>query len=138
MKFLLDLTEPKIMALMIAVLFFLLALLINFLQYHHYKRRTDRFIQKEESLLHFLIRFSKIIKKIETTCTYEMEVTTSLKDIGNSLHSARNLISSSINDILGNLRSFREYRAKEKNIGKHMKQINTQSKKPTSSVTYRK
>ena len=64
MKFLLDLTEPKIMAIMIAFLFFLLSLLINLLQYHHYKRRTDRFIQKEESLLHFLIRFSKIIKKI--------------------------------------------------------------------------
>ncbi len=138
MKFLLDLTEPKIMAIMIAFLFFLLSLLINLLQYHHYKRRTDRFIQKEESLLHFLIRFSKIIKKIETACTYEMEISTSLKDIGSSLSSARNLISSSINDILGNLRSFREYREKEKTIGKHMKQINTQSKKPTSYVTYPK
>jgi hypothetical protein len=124
---------------MLALLFFLASLLINLMQYHYYKRRTDRIIQKEESILHTLFRLNKFIKKQETICKYEMEMETSLKDMGSALKTARNMVGLSINDLRLNLRSFREYRAREKTIGKHLNQINkAPTKKSGQSVSYLK
>jgi hypothetical protein len=52
-----------------------------------------------------------------------MELTTSLKDIGKAIHIARNQLSSSIADIEGNLRSFREYRVREKAREKQRREL---------------
>ena len=108
------LLEPKIFALMVAMLCFLISLLINLIQRHSYRRRADRFLSKQESLLHSLTGFNNSLGKLETACALEMELSTSLKDIGKAIHIARNQLSSSIADIEGNLRSFREYRVREK------------------------
>ncbi len=72
---------------------------MNLLQRRFYKRRTSRFLQKEESLLHSLDGLYTSLGKIESACTFEMELETSLKDIGRSIHIARNHIKSSIADI---------------------------------------
>jgi hypothetical protein len=69
---------------------------------------------------------------LETACALEMELTTSLKDMGKAIHIARNQLSSSISDIEGNLRSFREYRMKEKLRQKHKREIDAfRGKKPS-------
>jgi hypothetical protein len=61
-----------------------------------------------------------------------MEITTSLKDIGKAIHIARAHLSSSIADIEGNLRSFREYRVREKARVKHKRGLDAvQGKKPS-------
>jgi len=117
------LLEPKIFALMVAILCFLISLLINLLQHHYYRRRADRFLNKQESLLHSLAGFNNSLGKLETACALEMELTTSLKDIGKAIHIARNQLGSSIADIEGNLRSFREYRVREKAREKQRREL---------------
>ncbi|UCD71305.1 MAG: hypothetical protein JSW70_09940 [Syntrophobacterales bacterium] len=125
------LLEPKIL-LRIAILFFLISLLINLIQHHYYRRRADRFLNKEESLYHSLNGLQNSLGKLETACALEMELTTSLKDIGKSIHIARAQLSSSIADIEGNLRSFREYRVREKARAKHKRGLDTlRGKKPS-------
>ena len=125
------LMEPKIL-LRVAILFFLISLLINLLQHHYYRRRTDRFLNKEESLFHSLTGLHNSLGKLETACALEMEITTSLKDIGKAIHIARAQLSSSIADIEGNLRSFREYRAREKAREKHKRGLDAvRGKKPS-------
>jgi hypothetical protein len=124
--------EAKTFALLVATLFFLISLLINLLQHHYYRRRTDRFLNKEESLFHSLTGLHNSLGKLETACALEMELTTSLKDIGKTIHIARTQLSSSIEDIQGNLRSFREYRAREKAREKHKRGLETvRGKKPS-------
>jgi hypothetical protein len=115
--------EPKILGLLLAILCFLISLLINLLQHHYYRKRADRFLNKQESLLHSLMGLNNSLGKLETACALEMELTTSLKDIGKAIHIARNQLSSSIADIEGNLRSFREYRVTEKAREKHKREL---------------
>ena len=118
------LMEPKIL-LRVAILFFLISLLINLIQHHYYRRRSDRFLNKQESLFHSLTGFNNSLGKLETACALEMELTTSLKDIGKAIHIARAQLSSSIADIEGSLRSFREYRVREKAREKHKRELDT-------------
>jgi len=118
------LMEPKIL-LRVAILFFLISLLINLIQHHYYRRRADRFLNKEESLFHSLTGLHNSLGKLETACALEMELTTSLKDMGKAIHIARAQLSSSIADIEGSLRSFREYRVREKAREKHKRELDT-------------
>jgi len=126
------LMDPKIIALLVAILFFLISLLINLIQHHYYRRRTDRFLNKEESLYHSLTGVNNSLGKLEAACALEMELATSLKDMGKAIHIARTQLSSSIADIEGNLRSFREYRAREKARAKHKRGLDTVRGKKTS------
>lgn len=117
--------DPKIFALLVAILCFLISLLINLIQHHYYRRRSDRFLNKQESLFHSLTGFNNSLGKLETACALEMELTTSLKDMGKAIHIARAQLSSSIADIEGSLRSFREYRVREKAREKHKRELDT-------------
>ena len=124
--------EAKTFALLVAILFFLISLLINLVQHHYYRRRADRFLNKQESLLHSLNGLHNSLGKLETACALEMELTTSLKDMAKAIHIARAQLSSSIADIEGNLRSFREYRAREKAREKHKRGLDAvRGKKPS-------
>jgi hypothetical protein len=116
--------ELKTFALLVAILCFLISLLINLVQHHYYRRRSGGFLNKQESLLHSLTGLNNSLGKLETACALEMELTTSLKDIGKAIHIARAQLSSSITDIEGNLRSFREYRVREKAREKHRRELN--------------
>lgn len=124
--------ELKTFGLLVATLFFLISLLINLVQHHYYRRRSDRFLNKEESLYHSLNGLHDSLGKLETACALEMELTTSLKDIGKTIHIARAQLKSSIEDIEGNLRSFREYRMREKARAKHQRELDTFRKKKLS------
>lgn len=124
--------ELKTFGLLVAMLFFLISLLINLVQHHYYRRRADRFLNKEESLYHSLNGLHDSLGKLETACALEMELTTSLKDIGKTIHIARAQLKSSIEDIEGNLRSFREYRMREKTRAKHQRELDTFRKKKLS------
>jgi hypothetical protein len=124
--------EPKILGLLIAVLFFLISLLINLIQHHYYRRKADRFFTKQESLLHSLTGLHNSLGKLETACALEMELTTSIKDLGKAIHIARAQLSSSIEDIQGTLRSSREFRVREKMRAKHKRNMDAfRGKKPS-------
>ena len=115
--------DPEILALLVAILFFLTSLLINLFQRRYAKRRTDRLLNKEESVLNFLNGLDTSLGKLESTCTFEMEGTSSPKEIGRSIHIVRNQIKSTVSDIENNLRSFRQYRRKQKAREKHQKHL---------------
>jgi hypothetical protein len=116
-------TDLETPAILIAVLLFLISLLGNLLQRRYYKTRMDRLINHDESHLNFLNGLYNSLGKLETACTFEMENASSPKEIGRSIHIARNQIKSSIADIEKNLRYFREYRAKEKARERHRKHM---------------
>lgn len=125
-------TDLKIFGLLIATLFFLISLLINLIQHHYYRRKADRFFTKQESLLHSLTGLHNSLGKLETACALEMELTTSIKDLGKAIHIARTQLNSSIEDIQGNLRSSREYRVREKMRAKHKRDMDGfRGKKPS-------
>jgi hypothetical protein len=124
--------DLKIFGLLIATLFFLISLLINLIQHHYYRRKADRFFTKQESLLHSLTGLHNSMGKLETACALEMELTTSIKDLGKAIHIARTQLNASIEDIQGNLRSSREYRAREKMRAKHKRDMDGfRGKKPS-------
>jgi hypothetical protein len=117
--------EPKTLGLLVAILCFLVSLLINLIQHHYYRRRANHFLSKQESLFHSLTGLHSSMGKLETACALEMELTMSLKDMGKAIHVARAQLSSSIADIEANLRSFREYRAREKERARHKRELDT-------------
>ena len=126
------LMEPKIRLFLVPFLFFLISVLINLIQHHYYRRRADHFLNKQESLFRSLTGLHNSLGKLETACALEMEMTTSLKDMGKAIHIARAHLSSSIADIEGNLHSFREYRVREKAREKHKRGLDTgRGKKPS-------
>ncbi len=122
------LMEPKIRLFLVPFLFFLISVLTNLIQHHYYRRRADHFLNKQESLFRSLTGLHNSLGKLENACALEMELTTSLKDMGKAIHIARAQLSSSIADIEGSLRSFREYRVREK----HKRGLDTgRGKKPS-------
>jgi len=124
--------EPKTLGLLVASLCFLVSLLINLIQHHYYRRRADHFLNKQESLFHSLAGLHGSLGKLETACALEMELSMSLKDMGKAIHVARAQLSSSIADIEANLRSFREYRARERERKKHKRELDAlRGRKPS-------
>jgi len=121
--------DPKTLGILAAVLLFLISVLVNLLQRRYYKSRTDRLLNKEESHLNFLSGLYSALGKLESACTFEMDLASSPKEIGRSIHIARNQIKSSIADIENNLRSFRQYRRKEKAREEHQKRLDMMRKK---------
>ena len=124
--------EPRMFFLLLAILCFLVSLLINLIQHHYYRRRADHFLNKQESLFHSLAGLHGSLGKLETACALEMELSMSLKDMGKAIHVARAQLSSSIADIEANLRSFREYRARERERKKHKRELDAlRGRKPS-------
>jgi CHASE3 domain sensor protein len=121
--------EPKIFAILVAILFFLISLLISLIQRRRYRRQTDRLLGSEETTLNILNGLDTSLGKLESACTLEMDSAGSPKDIGRSVHAVRNQIKSSMTDIENNLRSFRAYRRKERAREKHRKHLEKIRKK---------
>lgn len=121
--------DLKTLGLLLAILFFLISLLVNLLQYRHCKGRVNRLLNSEGSVLHFLMGLHTTLGKLESVCTFEMEEASSPQEIGRSVRMARNQIQSTIAEIQKNLRSFREYRRKEKADEKHKKHMEKLRKK---------
>lgn len=123
------LTNPEILAILIASLLFLISLLVNLLQRRWNKKRIYRLLDKGESQLNFLNGLHSSLGKLESACTFEMDTARSPEEIGKSIHIARNQIKSSITDLENNLRSFREYRQREKSREKHVKHLEKMRKR---------
>ncbi|NIQ38255.1 MAG: hypothetical protein GTN81_06670 [Proteobacteria bacterium] len=121
----------KTLALLVAILFFLISLLLNLLQRRYHKKRIHRLLNHGESQSNFLAGLDASLGKLESACTFEMDGARSPQDIGKSIHITRNQIKSSIADIETHLRSFREYRRKEKANKRHMKRLEKMRKRRT-------
>jgi hypothetical protein len=106
--------EPKTFGLLVAILFFLVSLLVNLLQRDYSKTRLDRMLRKEESVLNFLVETHNYLGKLEHACTFELHGTSSPQEVGKAIHVARSKIESTMADMMEHLRSFRQYRRKEK------------------------
>ena len=106
--------EPKTFGLLAATLFFLISLLINLLQRRYAKARLGRVLRKEESIINFLEGIHKNLGKLEVNCTLEVQGASSPQEVGKTIHLVRNEIESTIANIEEQLRSFRQYRRKEK------------------------
>jgi len=106
--------EPKTFGLLVAILFFLVSLLVNLLQRRYSKTRLDRMLTKEESVLHFLGEINNYLGKLEHACTFELHGASSPQEVGKAIHVTRNKIESTMAGMVEHLRSFRQYRRKEK------------------------
>jgi hypothetical protein len=106
--------EPKIFGILVAILFFLVSLLVNLLQRRYAKTRLGRMLRKEESIVNFLEGIHKNLGKLEVTCTLEVQGESSPQEVGKTIHLVRNEIQSTIANMEEHLRSFRQYRRKEK------------------------
>jgi len=106
--------EPETIALLVAILLFLISLLVNLLQRRYSKTRLNRMLTKEESIFNFLVDINKYLANLEWTCTIELQGESSPQEVGKAIHVARKNIESTIADMGKHLRSFRKYRKKEK------------------------
>ena len=115
--------EPKTLAILVATLFFLVSLLINLIQRRRHRSQTERLIKSEEGTVKFLNGLDALLGKVESACTFELEMAHSPQELGKSIRGVRNQIKSSISDVEKNLQSFKMYRQREKARQKHKKQI---------------
>jgi hypothetical protein len=121
--------DLKTLAILVAVLAFLISLLINLLQRRYHKRDTQRWIDKGESTLNFLDGLHASLGKVESACTFEMESADSPQKIGKSIHIARNQVKSCMADVEMNLRSSRTYRRIQREREKQRKRLEKIRKK---------
>ena len=112
--------EPKTFGLLVAILFFLVSLLVNLLQRRYAKNRLGRTLRKEESVVKFLGAIDKNLGKLEVSCALEIQGTSSPQEVGKAIHVVRNEIQSATANVEEHLRSFRQYRRKEKKRGKRL------------------
>lgn len=115
--------EPKTFVLLVAILFFLISLLLNLLQRRYSKSRLNRMLTKDESIRNFLVEINKYMANLEWTCTIELKGESSPQEIGKAIHGARKKIESTLADLGQHLRSFRQYRKKEKAREKRKKRL---------------
>jgi hypothetical protein len=113
--------EPKTLALLVTILFFLISLLVNLLQRRHSKARFERMLKKEECVVSFLEGINKYLNDLEWTCTIEMDGASSPKEVGKAINAARNKIELTLADLRTHLQSFRQHRRKEKAQKKNKK-----------------
>ncbi len=121
--------DSKTLGVLVVALFFFVSLLLNLVQRRYHKKRIDRLLKTGESQLNFLNGLHASLGKLESACTFEMDVAQSPQDIGRSIHVARNQIKSSMGDLETGLRAIREYRRKEKARRRHMKHLEKSRKK---------
>ena len=112
--------EPKTFGLLVAILFFFVSLLVNLLQRRYAKNRLGRTLRKEESVVKFLEAIDKNLGKLEVSCTLEVQGVSSPQEVGKTIHVVRNEIQSAVANVEEHLRSFRQYRRKEKKRGKRL------------------
>ena len=117
------LNDPKSFGLLVALLFFLISFFVNLVQRRCSKTRLDRMLSKDESVLKFLGEIHKSLGKLERNCTLELHGESSPQAVGKAVRMTRNEIQSAMVDMEEYLRSFRQYRRKEKAKEKHRKKL---------------
>lgn len=117
------LNDPKLFGLLVALLFFLVSFFVNLVQRRYSKTRFDRMLGKDESVLKFLGDLHKSLGKLERNCTLELHGESSPQAVGKAVRMTRNEIQSAMADMEEHLRSFRQYRRKEKAKEKHRKRL---------------
>ena len=125
------LQDSKAFGLLVALLFFLISFLVNLVQYRYAKARFDRMLSKDESVVKFLGGIHKSLGKVERNCTLELHGESSPQEVGKAVRMTRNEIQSAIVDIEEHLRSFRQYRRKEKAQEKHRKRLEKLHQRPS-------
>ena len=115
--------EQETFGLLVAILFFLISFLVNLLQHRFSRARLGRMLTKEESFANSLAGIHKYLGELEWTCTIELHGASSPQEVGKAIHVARDRIDSTIAEMKEYLRSFRQYRKKERAREKQMDQV---------------
>ncbi len=115
--------ELKTFTLLVAILFFLISLLVNLLQRRYSKARFYRMLTQEECIIDSLEGINKNLGDLEFNCSIELHGATSPHEVGKVISAARNKIESSLADMRKHLRSFPQYRRREKAQKKDKKPI---------------
>ena len=123
--------DPKALGLLVAILLFLISFLVNLLQRRYSKTRFNRMLNKEESIVKFLGGIHKSLGKLERNCTLELHGESSPQEVGKAIRTTRNEIQSTMADIEEHLRSFRQYRRKERAQEKHRKRLEKLHQRPS-------
>ena len=123
--------ELKKFGLLVAILFFLISLLINLLQRRYSRQRFDRMLTKDATVINFLASMDKYLGKLEHSCTLELYGKSSPQEVGKAIRVARDEIQSTLDDIQEHLRSFRQYRRKEKAREKLKKRLEKSQQRPS-------
>jgi len=123
--------EPERFGLLVAILFFLISFLVNLLQRRYSRIRLNRMLTKEESVMNFLVGIDKYLGKLEHACTLELHGASSPQEMAKAIYAARNKVGATIADMEEYLRSFRQYRRKEKAREKERKQLEKSKPKPS-------
>jgi hypothetical protein len=105
--------EPKTLALLVAVLLFLVSFLVNLLQRRRSKARFERMLKKEESVVTFLEGLAKYLNELQRSSIIEMDREKSLKEMVKAINSARDTIEWTLDDLKIHLSSLPQYRRKE-------------------------
>jgi hypothetical protein len=106
--------ELKTFILLVAILFFLISLLVNLLLRRYSKARFYGMLTQEECIIDFLEGMNRNLGDLEFKCSIELNGATSPQEVGKVVSAARNRIESTLADMRKHLRSFRQYRRKEK------------------------
>ncbi len=114
--------ELKTFTLLVAILFFLISLLVNLLQRRYSRVRFYRMLTQGEGVIDFLEGINKNLEDLEFKCSIELHGATSPQEVGKVISAARNKIETTLADTRNHLRSFRQYRRKEKAQKKLKKQ----------------
>lgn len=122
--------EPKTIALLVAILLFLISFLFNLLQRRYSKTRLDHMLRKEEAVVNFLGGIHKNLGKLERSYALDLHGASDPQEVGKAIHVARNKVQSTIAGMEEHLRSFRAYRRKEKAQEKHRKGLKKSHQKP--------
>ncbi len=122
--------EQNTLGLLVAILFFLISFLFNLLQHRYSRTRLDRMLTKEESLANFLVGIHKYLGELEWTCSVELYGASSPQEVGKAIHVARDRIDSTVAEIKEYLRSFRQYRRKERAREKQMREPEKSHQRP--------
>ena len=123
--------EPERFGLLVAILFFLISFLVNLLQRRYSRIRLNRMLTKEESVMNSLVGIDKYLGKLEHACTLELHGASSPQEMAKAIYAARNKVGATIADMEEYLRSFRQYRRKEKAREKERKQLEKSKPKPS-------
>ena len=122
--------EPKTIALLVAILLFLISFLFNLLQRRYSKTRLDHMLRKEEAVVNFLGGIHKNLGKLERSYALDLHGASDPQEVGKAIHVARNKVQSTIAGMEEHLRSFRAYQRKEKAQEKQRKGLKKSHQKP--------
>ncbi len=115
--------EPKVLIILVSILFFLVSFLFNLLQRRRSSARVERLLEKEKSMLNFLGTIDEYLGRLERSCAFQLHRASSPQEMGKGIYIARDKIKSTMAAMEEHLHLFGHHRKKEKKQKSQTKQL---------------